>query len=197
MSEAVVIHHAPDVVEYRVQRPSKHDYTSWAVIPSLIAIVALAVRHRCMRLVYSPTQEFSLQSTGSTRQTLLLLMLVFVLYRKSACILHESVISLYPHGLQLETHRGIQASFFTPSISLFVTRKFIATPMILDVILNEGLRRWNFHYYLAIICRARENLTEPVIIHVAYPNILPHFRIVKQVYLGVHQDLFVRDKKEH
>ncbi|SRR5258707_8475129 len=81
----------------------------------------------------------------------------------------ESVISLYPHGLQLETHRGIQASFFTPSISLFVTRKFIATPMILDVILNEGLRRWNFHYYLAIICRARENLTEPVIIHVAYP----------------------------
>ncbi len=85
---AVVIHHAPDVVEYRVHRPSKHDYTSWAVVPSLIAIVALAVGHICTRLVYSPTQEFSLQSTGSTRQTWLLLIFVFVLYRKSACILH-------------------------------------------------------------------------------------------------------------
>lgn len=59
--------------------------------------------------------------------------------------LPESVIVLPPHGIQLETHRGL------PSLRLSATRRFIPLSVLQDLVINEGLRRWDVRYYLAAI----------------------------------------------
>ena len=56
----------------------------------------------------------------------------------------ESVLVLPSYGIQLETHRGL------PSLPLFVSRRFIPLTKVRDVLINEGLRRWDVRYYLAI-----------------------------------------------
>lgn len=62
----------------------------------------------------------------------------------SACI-SESVLAIPSLGIQLETHRGL------PNIPLFINRRFIPVFYLQDVIINEGLRRWDVRYYLAAL----------------------------------------------
>lgn len=62
----------------------------------------------------------------------------------------ESVLVLPPYGVQLETHRGL------PSLPLFVSRKFIPLTEVQDVLINEGLRRWDVRYYLAVLYTPRQ-----------------------------------------
>jgi phosphatidylinositol glycan class H protein len=62
----------------------------------------------------------------------------------------ESVLVLPPYGIQLETHRGL------PSLPFFVSRRFIPLTEVQDVLINEGLRRWDVRYYLAVLCSPRQ-----------------------------------------
>jgi len=57
----------------------------------------------------------------------------------------ESVLILPPHGLQLESRRGL------PSLPLFTLRRFIPHTTLQDMVIHEGMRGWGVHYYLAII----------------------------------------------
>jgi phosphatidylinositol glycan class H protein len=61
----------------------------------------------------------------------------------------ESVLVLPSYGIQLESHRGL------PSLPLFVSRRFIPLAEVRDVLINEGLRRWDVRYYLAILYSPR------------------------------------------
>jgi hypothetical protein len=61
----------------------------------------------------------------------------------------ESVLVLPSYGIQLETHRGL------PSLPFFVSRRFIPLAEVQDVLINEGLRRWDVRYYLAILYSPR------------------------------------------
>jgi phosphatidylinositol N-acetylglucosaminyltransferase subunit H len=62
----------------------------------------------------------------------------------------ESVLVLPPYGIQLETHRGL------PSLPFFVSRRFIPLTEVQDVLINEGLRRWDVRYYLAFLYSPRQ-----------------------------------------
>jgi phosphatidylinositol N-acetylglucosaminyltransferase subunit H len=62
----------------------------------------------------------------------------------------ESVLVLPPYGIQLETHRGL------PSLPFFVSRRFIPLTEVQDVLINEGLRRWDVRYYLAVLYSPRQ-----------------------------------------
>ena len=63
----------------------------------------------------------------------------------------ESVIAIPPHGIQKETHKGIFG------IPVFISRKFIPTFQVRDIIINEALRRWNVVYYLAVLVVGHDN----------------------------------------
>jgi hypothetical protein len=65
----------------------------------------------------------------------------------------ESVLVFPPHGIQLETHRGYP--LLKP---LFVSRRFIHASHLEDFIINEGLRRWNVRYYLAVVHRGSTDM---------------------------------------
>ncbi|KAJ7740723.1 hypothetical protein DFH07DRAFT_905440 [Mycena maculata] len=113
----------------------------------------------------------------------LALILVSLIYFKCTQILFESVVVIPPHGIQFETHRG------TPWFSPFmVTRRFIPLASLQDLVIHEGLRRWNIRYYLAAIQLSESGDFQ---VHVAYEveNILPHFPILLQVYRGVQADV--------
>ena len=111
----------------------------------------------------------------------------------------ESVIALPPHGLQLETHY----SFL--SVPIFVSRRFVPLVMLQDVVINEGLSGWNVRYYLMTIKRERnDSLSIDVAFQVSAhvqsraclrpsfaQRILPKLPILKEVYQGVQQILFV------
>ncbi|KAI9446514.1 GPI-GlcNAc transferase complex, PIG-H component-domain-containing protein [Lactarius indigo] len=106
--------------------------------------------------------------------------LVLLVYQKATRVLWESVLVLPSYGIQLETHRGL------PSLPLFVSRKFIPLSEVKDVLINEGLRRWDVRYYLAVLyCpQPAEQRLE-----VAYENIIPRFPVLIEVYNGVHECL--------
>ncbi|KAJ6596778.1 hypothetical protein DFH09DRAFT_825236, partial [Mycena vulgaris] len=72
----------------------------------------------------------------------------------------ESVIIIPPHGIQLETHRGLP--WFAP---LTVTRRFIPLASLQDFVIHEGLSGWNVRYYLAAI---RLSSSGDFRLHVAY-----------------------------
>lgn len=57
----------------------------------------------------------------------------------------ESVVAIPPHGVQIETHRGLAGIPFS------VSRRFIPTFLFRDLIINEALRRWNVVYYLSVL----------------------------------------------
>ncbi|KAH9063495.1 GPI-GlcNAc transferase complex, PIG-H component-domain-containing protein, partial [Lactarius vividus] len=106
--------------------------------------------------------------------------LVLLVYQKATRVLWESVLVLPSYGIQLETHRGL------PSLPLFVSRKFIPLSEVKDVLINEGLRRWDVRYYLTVLyCpQVAEQRLE-----VAYENILPRFPVLIEVYNGIHECL--------
>lgn len=58
----------------------------------------------------------------------------------------ESVVVIPPHGLQLETRRGISSA-----MQVLTSRKFIPAIYLQDFVINEGLRRWDVRYYLVAI----------------------------------------------
>jgi len=93
----------------------------------------------------------------------------------------ESVILLPPHGIQFETHRGLFC------MSLATTRRFIPLSTLRDVVINEGLRRWDVRYYLAAI---RQNVHGELGLEVAFETLLPHFPVLLDVYRGVQEVLF-------
>ena len=85
----------------------------------------------------------------------------------------ESVLLFPPHGIQLETHRG-------PFGPLFASRKFIPSDYFLDIIMNEGLRRWNVRYYLAAMVESPEhNLKLVVAFEVCSVSSLAHTLVLR------------------
>ena len=86
----------------------------------------------------------------------------------------ESVLVLPPYGIQLETHRGL------PSLPFFVSRRFIPLTEVHDVLINEGLRRWDVRYYLAVLYSPRQgeqrlDVAYEVrmrLVHIPAPNLL-------------------------
>jgi len=106
--------------------------------------------------------------------------LALFLYQKATRVLWESVLVLPSYGIQLETHRGL------PSRPLFVSRKFIPLAEVKDVLINEGLRRWDVRYYLAVLYCPQPAVQR---LEVAYENILPRFPVLIEVYKGVHDCL--------
>jgi len=81
----------------------------------------------------------------------------------------ESVLVIPPHGIQLETHRGL------PSLPLAASRRFIPTAVLQDFVINEGLRGWDVRYYLVAIKRSsRDDYTLEVAYEVSHfqPDIL-------------------------
>lgn len=69
------------------------------------------------------------------------------------------------HGVQLETVRGIIIPFFSP-LPITSRKRFIPLASIQNVIINEGLRRWNVRYYLCIIKDTQKDLTLEIIFEV-------------------------------
>lgn len=90
----------------------------------------------------------------------------FHLYLVSLCIHAERALSaesvlVFPTlGIQLETHRG------HPSLQpLLVSRRFIHVGCLENVVIHEGLHRWNVRYFLAAIKRSNNGTLS---IHVAF-----------------------------
>ena len=54
------------------------------------------------------------------------------------------------YGIQLETHRGLKPPFL-PALRLTASRRFIPLTSVRDVVINEGLHRWDVRYYICII----------------------------------------------
>jgi phosphatidylinositol N-acetylglucosaminyltransferase subunit H len=109
----------------------------------------------------------------------------------------ESVVVIPPHGVQLETHRGL------PSWPLMSSRRFIPMISLHDFVINEGLHRWNVRFYLAAIKLSGEEVSLQVAYEVCcyqtsvttlsrhiLQNILPHFPVLVEVYRGVQESLF-------
>jgi len=103
-----------------------------------------------------------------------------LIYWKVTQVLWESVLVLPPYGIQLETHRGL------PSLPFFVSRRFIPLTEVQDVLINEGLRRWDVRYYLAVLYSPRQGEQR---LEVAYENMLPRFPVLNMVYHGIHECL--------
>ncbi|KAI0306633.1 hypothetical protein B0F90DRAFT_1808283 [Multifurca ochricompacta] len=103
--------------------------------------------------------------------------LSLVVYWKATQVLWESVLVLPLYGIQLETHRGF------PFLPLLVSRKFIPLTEVQDVLINEGLRKWDVRYYLAILFCPQLGQHPP------WQNVLPSFPVLIEVYHGVHECL--------
>ncbi|TRM61880.1 hypothetical protein BD626DRAFT_500808 [Schizophyllum amplum] len=123
--------------------------------------------------------SFFLQRVHNTSFRALAMAACFValFWTKTTQILSESLIVIEPHGIQLETCRGL------PSIPLQTTRRFIPASALECVIINEALQRWNVRYYLAALSKGKDG--KPTV-HVAFENILPYFPVVLEIYRGVH-----------
>lgn len=84
----------------------------------------------------------------------------------------ESVILLPPHGIQLETYRGLY--FLSP---LFSTRRFVPSTTLDGAIINEGLSGWNVLYYLALVQRSHSQTYEmEVVFRVSFETISFQFK---------------------
>jgi len=105
------------------------------------------------------------------------------LYAYSRCtrVLSESVVILHSLGLQLETQRGL------PLVPLFTSRRFIPLTSLRDFVINEGLRGWSVHYFLAVM---QQSPNGNVTIDVPFQHIMPRFPVLLEVYHGVHELLF-------
>ncbi|THV05306.1 hypothetical protein K435DRAFT_826501 [Dendrothele bispora CBS 962.96] len=112
-------------------------------------------------------------------KVLLSLAVLFYFWTLCTQVLSESVMVIPSHGIQLETHRGLAP------ITFFINRRFIPRTQLRDVLINEGIRRWGFRYYLvASVQHSSGNIT----LEVCFENILPRFPVLLQVYQGI-QDL--------
>ncbi|KAF9457229.1 hypothetical protein BDZ94DRAFT_1273770 [Collybia nuda] len=99
-------------------------------------------------------------------------------------VLSESLIILPPHGIQLETRRGLL------TMCLSTTRRFIPLVKLHDMIINEGLNGWDICHYLVAI---RHTNKDRFSISVAFENILPPHTILLHVYYGAHIELLRKE----
>ncbi|PFH50681.1 hypothetical protein AMATHDRAFT_144517 [Amanita thiersii Skay4041] len=107
---------------------------------------------------------------------------LFHIWGKCNQILSESVVLLPSLGIQLETCRGFPL-FHKP---FSIRREFIPMSSLEDVIINEGLRRWDVRYYLAFLRRRDMNR---VMLEVAYKNLLPHHNVLVHVYHDLYSQI--------
>jgi len=105
---------------------------------------------------------------------------VLRIWRRCTQVLSESVVILPPHGVQLESRHGL------PLLPLFTRRLFVPLTTLHDVVINEGLRRWDVRHYLAII---QQIGPRSFVIEVAYKNLLPHQSVLQLVYRGIYDAL--------
>jgi len=113
--------------------------------------------------------------------------IVVALYVYGVCtqVLHESIIVIPRYGVQLEVHRGLRIASFT----LTKERHFIPLSAICDIVINEGLHRWNVRYYLCVI----QDTGEKVTLDVIFKNILPRLPTLKYVYNEIHNILWAEE----
>ncbi|KAJ3812360.1 hypothetical protein F5876DRAFT_37639 [Lentinula aff. lateritia] len=131
-------------------------------------------KHSIIPLIIS----ISWPKAGSFTRALILLATIFFVWTHCTQVIHESVIVLPEHGIQLETHKGL------PPLTLFITRRFVPYTILRDVVINEGIKRWDIRYYLVAL---KEGTTGSVGLEVCFPNILPHFPILLQVYRDLRE----------
>ncbi|TFK42693.1 hypothetical protein BDQ12DRAFT_676642 [Crucibulum laeve] len=110
-----------------------------------------------------------------------------VIWFKGSQVICETAIVLPPHGIQLETHRGF------PSVPLTITRRFIPFVALRDVVINEGLRRWNVNYHLLAISDSGKGYG----LDLFFENLLPQHHILFVVYQGIHELLPLSQKYIH
>jgi len=172
VSPEFVVIHRPGFTEYRVENWRLARDGSGRVLIGVstwnwwYSLLPLAVS-----LVWPRIHDNALALVG------LFFILTCLLYFKCTQVLFESVVVLPPHGIQLETHRGLP--WFSP---LVVKRQFIPFASLRDFVIHEGLRKWDVRYYLAAIKLSDSGDFQ---VHVAFENLLPHFEILLQVYRGV------------
>ncbi|KAF9263509.1 hypothetical protein L218DRAFT_927142 [Marasmius fiardii PR-910] len=116
---------------------------------------------------------------------MIVLLMIILAWSKCTQVLFESVLVFPHHGIQLETHRGL------PPWTFSVSRQFIPKATLRDVVINEGITRWNIRYYLLAINQRRP---DDVHLEIFFPNILPHFPILQEVYRGLHDTLFAKQQ---
>ncbi|KAI0319367.1 hypothetical protein OF83DRAFT_1055103 [Amylostereum chailletii] len=121
-----------------------------------------------------------LARSHSVYTTVMISMLGIYIYSKCTQVLWESVLVLPPHGLQFETHRGF------PPYALFASRTFIPSSELRDLVINEGLRRWDVRYYIAAVYKPSEGGLR---LHVAFESLIPRFPVLVTVYKGIHDCL--------
>ncbi|KAF9069863.1 hypothetical protein BDP27DRAFT_1293210 [Rhodocollybia butyracea] len=109
---------------------------------------------------------------GSLHRIILTLAVILFLWTRCTQVIHESVIVLPEHGIQLETHRGF------PPLTFSISRRFVPHTMLRDVVINEGIKRWDIRYYLVALNEG----TTGIALDVCFPNILPHFPVLIQIY---------------
>ncbi|EAU88604.2 hypothetical protein CC1G_04310 [Coprinopsis cinerea okayama7 len=126
--------------------------------------------------------NFYLTGPGPTRYTGTTILLSLFLRNVCSGIVHESLVVIPCHGIQIETHRG----FLTKVLSS--SREFIPFSVFEDLIINEALYGWNVRYYIAVLTQSS---TGAPILRVGFPNMLPHFPILQEIYTDI-QDLLPR-----
>lgn len=114
----------------------------------------------------------------------IVILLTLYLYIKTTQVLYESVKVISGYGIQLETHRGFQLPLL-PIIHLTSKRRFVPSPFIQDVVINEGLSRWNVRYYICII----KDTGRQVTLEVAFENLLPRLAVLEIVYHKIQESL--------
>lgn len=82
-------------------------------------------------------------------------------YKKLHSIFLESIIAFPALGVQIESHRGLSIPFTGKSIVLSVSRRFLSMDVIHDVLINEGLRHWDWKYYLVVLRRLPPRSEDP------------------------------------
>ncbi|KAJ7452537.1 hypothetical protein B0H11DRAFT_2010556 [Mycena galericulata] len=172
MNPEYVVFHRPGFTEYRVEnwRLARDGggrvvmgVSGWIWPYSLLPLIS--------SLLWPRVHNNIIVTSG------LIVFFLSLIYFKCTQVLFESVITIPPHGIQFETHRGLP--WFPPFI---VTRRFIPLASLHDFVIHEGLKGWNVRYYLAAIQLSGSGDSQ---LHVAYENILPHFPILLDVYRGV------------
>ncbi|KAJ3827273.1 hypothetical protein F5878DRAFT_537480 [Lentinula raphanica] len=121
--------------------------------------------------------------TGPLARIILCLAAIFFIWTRCTQVIHESVIVLPEHGIQLETHKGL------PPFTLFINRRFVPYTMLRDIVINEGIKRWDIRYYLVAL---KEGTAGGVALDVCFPSILPHFPILLQVYRDLHEFIAIQ-----
>ncbi|KAG8833640.1 hypothetical protein FRC18_003300 [Serendipita sp. 400] len=117
------------------------------------------------------------------------IILLLLLRGKTTLLLWESVIVLPSLGLQVEVTRGFCLPWTKRIWPLSTSRKFIPLNDIHDVLINEGLRRWSWYYYLAILRRKGEPRNQTAI-ELSFEDTLPPLAVVREIYHGVREILF-------